>query len=218
MNNAIDSILIFLVLTDLVLLGSSRLRNAIRIAAVQGIVLGLLPLLAHGHGSAWHAALLLGAGSAGIKGFVFPALLNRALRETNASREIEPFVSPILSLLIGVGVLAISFGFGSRLPLPWTSPSELLVPAGLFSVWTGLFLIMARRKAITQVLGYIVMENGIFTLGMVLVEAMPLLVELGVLLDIFVAVFVMGIIVFNINREFDHIDSDQLSALREGAP
>lgn len=217
MNNAIESILIFLVLTDLVLLGSSRLRNAIRIAAAQGLALGLLPLLAHGHGALW-PALLLGAGSAGIKGLVFPALMNRALRETNASREIEPFVGYILSLLIGVGGLAVSFGFGSRLPLPWAAPSSLLVPAGLFTMWTGLFLIMARRKAITQVLGYIVMENGIFTLGMVLVEAMPLLVELGVLLDIFVAVFVMGIIVFQINREFDHIDSDQLSALKEGAP
>ena len=217
MNNAIESILIFLVLTDLVLLGSSRLRNAIRIVAAQGVALGLLPLLAHGHGALW-PAVLLGAGSAGIKGLVFPALMNRALRETNASREIEPFVGYILSLLIGVGGLAVSFGFGSRLPLPWAAPSSLLVPAGLFTMWTGLFLIMARRKAITQVLGYIVMENGIFTLGMVLVEAMPLLVELGVLLDIFVAVFVMGIIVFQINREFDHIDSDQLSALKEGAP
>ena len=217
MENAIDILLVFLVLTDLVLLGSSRLRNAIRIVALQGLALGLLPLLAHGHGALW-PAVLLGAGSAGIKGLVFPALMNRALRETNASREIEPFVGYILSLLIGVGGLAVSFGFGSRLPLPWAAPSSLLVPAGLFTMWTGLFLIMARRKAITQVLGYIVMENGIFTLGMVLVEAMPLLVELGVLLDIFVAVFVMGIIVFQINREFDHIDSDQLSALKEGAP
>ncbi len=216
MHNAIEIILIFLILTDLVLLGSSRLRNAIRIVALQGVALGLLPLLTAG-AVTWHGALL-GLGSAGIKGWVFPALMNRALRETNASREIEPFVGFIPSLLIGVGVLAVSFGFGARLPLPWAAPSVLLVPAGLFTVWTGLFLIMARRKAITQVLGYIVMENGIFTLGMVLVEAMPLLVELGVLLDIFVAVFVMGIIVFQINREFDHIDSDQLSALKEGAP
>ena len=216
MHNAIEIILIFLILTDLILLGSSRLRNAIRIVALQGVALGLLPLLTEG-AVTWSGALL-GLGSAGIKGWVFPALMNRALRETNASREIEPFVGFIPSLLIGVGVLAVAFGFGVRLPLPWAAPSALLVPAGLFTVWTGLFLIMARRKAITQVLGYIVMENGIFALGMVLVEAMPLLVELGVLLDIFVAVFVMGIIVFQINREFDHIDSDQLSALKEGAP
>ena len=81
MSGAIEIILIFLVLANLILLGSSRLRNAIRIVAWQGLVLGLLPLLAHRDGLAW-AAVLLGAGSAGIKGFVFPALLNRALRET----------------------------------------------------------------------------------------------------------------------------------------
>lgn len=217
MNNALDMLLVCLVLTDLVLLGSSRLRNAIRIAALQGLMLGLLPLLAHGHGFGW-SAVLLGAGSALLKGFVFPALLTRALRETNARREIEPLVGYVPSLLIGMGVLALSFGFGARLPLPWPAPSDGLVPAGLFSVWTGLFLIVARRKAITQVLGYVVLENGIFALGMVLVEAMPLLVELGVLLDVFVAVFVMGIIVFHINREFDHIDADQLRALKEPAP
>ena len=215
MEHAIDIILIFLVLANLILLGASRLRNVIRIVAWQGLVLGLLPLLAHRDGLVW-SAVLLGAGSAGIKGFLFPAMLNRALRETQSSREVEPFVGYILSLLAGVGILSLSVWFGARLPLPWPPASTLLIPAGLFTVWTGLFLIVARRKAITQVLGYIVLENGIFTLGMVLVEAMPLLVELGVLLDIFVAVFVMGIIVFNINREFDHIDSDQLAALKEG--
>ena len=217
MSGAIEIILIFLVLANLILLGASRLRNVIRIAAWQGLILGLLPLLAQRDGLVW-PAVLLGAGSALLKGFVFPALLNRALRETNASREIEPFVGYVSSLLLGMGALGLAFGFGARLPLPWPAPSALLVPAGLFTVWTGLFLIMARRKAITQVLGYVVMENGIFALGMVVVEAMPLLVELGVLLDIFVAVFVMGIIVFNINREFDHIDSDQLAALREDVP
>ena len=78
MNAAIESILVFLVLMDLVLLGASRLRNAIRIVAIQGVALGALPLLAPGH-LAW-PAVLLGLGSAGIKGFVFPALMNRAER------------------------------------------------------------------------------------------------------------------------------------------
>ena len=216
MEGTFEIVLVFLLLTDLVLLGSSRLRNAIRIVAAQGIALGLLPLLEHGHVT-WHSAIL-GLGSAGMKGFVFPALLNRALQETQARREIEPFAGYVLSLLAGVGALAVCFAFGSRLPLPWEPPSRLLVPAGLFTVWTGLFLIVARRKAITQVLGYVAMENGIFTLGMVLAESMPLVVEMGILLDIFVAVFVMGIMVFHINREFDHIDADQLSALKDGQP
>ena len=118
MSNALDMLLVFMVLTDLILLGSSRLRNAIRIVALQGLMLGLLPLLAHGHGFGW-SAVLLGAGSALLKGFVFPALLTRALRETNARREIEPLVGYVPSLLIGMGVLALSFGFGARLPLPF---------------------------------------------------------------------------------------------------
>lgn len=217
MTSGMDSILIILILLNLVLLGSSRLRNAIRMVAAQGFLLGLLPLLTH-TGGAWKAALLLGAGSAGLKGFVFPALLNRAMRETQVRRDIEPLVGYVYSLLIGVGVLVVCAVWGARLPLPWPAPSLLLVPAGLFTAWTGLFLIMARRKAITQVLGFIVLENGVFILGLLLADAMPLLVELGVLLDVFVAVFVMGIMIFHINREFDHINVDQLSALREDGP
>ena len=81
-------------------------------------------------------------------------------------------------------------------------------------VLVGLFLIVSRRKAITQVLGYIVAENGIYALGVALVGGVPLLVELGVLLDVFVAVFIMSIAAYHISREFDHIDVDQLDRLK----
>ena len=79
---------------------------------------------------------------------------------------------------------------------------------------TGFFLMFNRRKAITQVLGYIVVENGIYAIGVALVGGVPLLVELGVLLDIFVAVFIMSIAAYHISREFDHIDVSQLDKLR----
>lgn len=212
--NAIETLLIALVLTNLVLLGASRLHNAIRIVALQGIGLGVLPILAHHGGMLW-AAVLLGAGSALIKGLLFPAMLRRALRETHSHREMEPFIGFNLSLLCGVGALALSFWLGARLPLPWPPVADLLVPAGLFTVWTGLFMIVARRKAITQVLGYLVLENGIFAFGAALATGMPFLVEMGELLDIFAAVFVMGIAIFHINREFDHIDTDRMTALRD---
>jgi hydrogenase-4 component E len=79
----------------------------------------------------------------------------------------------------------------------------------------GLLTLVSRVKAVTQVVGYLVMENGIFLFGVLLLEAMPYLIELGVLLDLFVGVFVMGIVIFHINRAFDHIDVDQLSTLRD---
>jgi len=91
-----------------------------------------------------------------------------------------------------------------------------LIPvAAMFTILTGLLLIVSRRKALTQVVGYLVMENGVYAFGAALAVDEPLLVELGVLLDVLVAVFVMGIAIYHISREFDHIDTDQLSALRD---
>jgi hydrogenase-4 component E len=215
MSAAADMILVVLVLTGLALLGSSRLAGGIRTAAAQGFLLALLPLFMHGEGGDGLAAWGLALGSAAIKGFLFPAWLLRAVRETDARREMEPFVGPTMSILAGLAVLGLAFWVSSRLPLPPAARATLAVPAGLFTVWTGLFLICARRKAVTQVLGFIILENGVFTLGVALVRGTPWLIELGVLLDVFVAVFVMGIIVFHISREFDHMDADRLAQLKD---
>jgi len=88
------------------------------------------------------------------------------------------------------------------LPLTTQHSAFLVVPASLATVWTGLLMLTTRRKAIMQVLGYLILENGIFLFGLLLLEAMPFLVEIGVLLDLFTGVFVMGIIIHHINREF----------------
>jgi hydrogenase-4 component E len=80
---------------------------------------------------------------------------------------------------------------------------------------TGLVLLIGRKKALTQVIGYLVLENGIFAAGAALIIHQPLLVETGVLLDVFFAVFVFGIAIFHISREFNHIDTDQLAALKD---
>jgi hydrogenase-4 component E len=89
------------------------------------------------------------------------------------------------------------------------------VPASLATVAVGAILITTRRKAISQVLGYLVLENGIFVFGLLLVEAMPFLVEAGVLLDLFVGIFVLSIIIHHINREFASLDTRRLSLLRD---
>ena len=90
----------------------------------------------------------------------------------------------------------------------------MVVPTALFTFWIGMFLIVSRKKALTQVIGYLTLENGIYLFGLALAREEPLLVEMGVLLDVFVAVFVMGIAIFHISREFDHIDVDRLSRLK----
>jgi hydrogenase-4 component E len=93
--------------------------------------------------------------------------------------------------------------------------SAFLLPCALFTTLTGLMMIVSRKNALTQVAGYLVMENGVYAFGAALAVEEPLLVEMGVLLDVFVAVFVMGITVYQISREFDHIDTDRLSELKD---
>jgi hydrogenase-4 component E len=209
----IEGVLVILMLTSLWLLGSSRLLSCIAAVSVQGVLLGLLPLLVGIEAPLWR--LLLQAGvSIGLKGIAFPLLLLRAVRSVDARREVEPFVGYSASLLIGVALLAGSLFTGLRLPLLGPAPL-LLVPAALFTAVTGLFIIVARRSAIVQALGYLAMESGIAAFGLALAEQEPLLVEMGTLLDAFVAVFVMGITIFHINREFDHIDADRLSSLKD---
>jgi hydrogenase-4 component E len=211
----VEAVLAVLVIADLLLLGSSRLRSCIYVAALQGVMVSLLPVLLHGAdggGRAW----ALTAGGMAVKGVLFPWLLLRVLREAGVRREVEPFVGHTLSVLVGVGSLVFALWVDARLNLPvaLAGGSPLTVPVGLATLLIGLFLIVSRRKAITQVLGYIVVENGIYAIGVALVGGVPLLVELGVLLDAFVAVFIMSIAAYHISREFDHIDVDQLDRLR----
>ena len=215
MSVGVEGVIALLVITDLLLLGSSRLRSCITVAALQGAVVSLLPVLLHGD-EGWVRAWSLTVGSMLLKGGVFPWLLRRVLRESGVRREVEPFVGHTLSVLVGVAALAFAVWVDARLALPASAAGHapLLVPAGLATLLVGLFLIVSRRTAVTQVLGYLVVENGIYAIGVALVGGVPLLVELGVLMDIFVAVFIMSIAAYHISREFDHIDVDQLDRLR----
>jgi hydrogenase-4 component E len=215
MSVGAEAVIALLVITDLLLLGSSRLRSCITIAALQGAVVSLLPVLLHGDEGAVRAWSLT-VGSMLLKGGVFPWLLRRVLRESGVRREVEPFVGHTLSVMVGVAALAFAVWVDARLALPAsaTGHAPLLIPAGLATLLVGLFLIVSRRTAVTQVLGYLVVENGIYAVGVALVGGVPLLVELGVLMDIFVAVFIMSIAAYHISREFDHIDVDQLDRLR----
>lgn len=209
----IDALIVLLILTNLVLIGSSRLSACIRIVALQGILLGILPGLV-GAGQITLRVILLSAITVVLKGMVFPWLLLRSMRASSARREMEPFIGYSTSMLISVGLLALAMWMGSHLPLPIPLKSPLVVPLSLFTIMVGLLAIVSRKKALSQVLGYLVMENGIYAFGLALALQEPLLVELGTLLDVFMAVFVMGIAIFHINREFDHIDTDLLSTLK----
>lgn len=198
---------------NLLALGSGRLPSLIRAVSLQGVVLGVMPLLMQPHPH-WHVALVALATVTG-KGLVIPGLLRRAMRTANIDREIEPFIGFVPSLLLGAGGTIAAVAFARELPLLPEQTGSLLVPGALASVLTGFVLLIGRSKAIAQVCGYLILENGIYLFGLLLIHATPLMVEAGILLDLTVGVFVFGIIVDRIQREFDSIDTRKLTALRE---
>ncbi|MBN2143007.1 MAG: hydrogenase [Candidatus Aureabacteria bacterium] len=214
MKTIADIVLMFLILSNLAFLGISRLKTCIRILALQGLSLGILPFLIHIPAFSYDS-VLLAVGSILLRGLIFPYYLEKAMRKADVRHEVEPFIGYSFSILFGMGLLFISAWLGFRLQIPYLLTSRLLVPSSLFTIMTGLFILISRRKALSQVIGYLVMENGIYTLGITLVHEQPFIIELGILLDIFAGVFIMGIMIFHISRAFDHIDIDKLSSLKE---
>jgi hydrogenase-4 component E len=213
MSRAVDPLLVLVLLLNFFILGTSRLRAVIDGSALQGVLLGLLVILVHGSLGMQSAFVALAAVL--IKGTLIPALLHRAMRDAEVRREVEPFIGYIPSLLLGAMATGGAVLFVRILPLAPEHVGSLLVPTSLATALTGFLVLCTRRKAITQVVGYLVLENGIFIMGLCLLEAMPFLVEVGVLLDLLVAVFGIGIIINHINREFSSLDTARLSALRE---
>jgi hydrogenase-4 component E len=207
-----ELLLLLVVLTNFWVLGTTRLSATIRATALQGALLALLPVALY-PGLSLHI-LGLAAGTFAVKAVLLPLLLSRAIREAAVRREIEPVIGFAPSLLLGAAAVALAFSIAPRLPLPELR-SQLLVPVSLSTVVIGLLILTTRSKALIQVVGYLILENGIFVFGLSQVERVPFLVEVGVLLDIFVGVFIMGIVVFHINREFDSLDSARLTELRD---
>ncbi|HEY3157186.1 MAG TPA: hydrogenase [Candidatus Eisenbacteria bacterium] len=214
MHSLLDTLMVLLVFTNLRILGLSRINASIRTVAAQGVLLGLVALVANADHLTGRILLIAVAGIA-LKGIVFPVLLFRALRAVKIRREVEPFVGYIPSVLAGVAAFLVSLWVAARLPLPGRPPSDLIVPAALSTLFVGLLVIVSRKKALSQTLGYLVFENGVYAFGVGVAYEAPALVEMGILLDVFVAVFVMGIIVFHIAREFDSIDTTRLATLKE---
>ncbi|MEK8024278.1 MAG: hydrogenase [Candidatus Hydrogenedentota bacterium] len=213
MNQALDLLLVFVLLMNFLMLGSSWLRVMIRIAAFQGVLLAFMPLFIHHDGSGRVAALALG--TAAVKGALIPSLLLRAMRDASIRRETNPYIGFVPSLALGALGTTAAVLFARLLPLSPEHTGTLLVPASLATFLTGFILLTTRRKAVMQVVGYLILENGIFIFGLLLLDAMPFFIEIGVLLDLFVAIFIMGIVLNHIKREFSSFDTEHLADLRE---
>jgi len=213
MTNLLNSILVIVLMLNLFALGTSRIVSVIRTVSIQGVLLGVLPLLLHGHLSL--TALLTLLTTIALKGVVIPGMMTRALRDVKIKREVEPLIGLQPTVILGALGTVFALLFADQLPLASRHTGALIVPTAIATVLTGFLLLITRFKALTQVMGYLVLENGIFIFGMLLVEAMPLIVEMGAMLDLFVGIFVTCIIINHINRAFSSMDTRRLVSLKE---
>lgn len=212
LSRIIDPLLVVVMLLNFFALGESRLRAAIVLVAAQGALVGFLPLVVHERGGA--RVFGLAAATILVKGLILPRLLLQAMRDHEIAAEIRPIGSFVFSLLLAAAATALAFPVADRLPLLESDHGNLLVPAALATIASGFLMLVTRRRTVTQTLGYVTLENGIFLIGLLLVEAVPSLVEVGVLLDLFAAVFVMGIVIRQIDRDAGEGD-EHLRGLRE---
>ncbi|HXE79285.1 MAG TPA: hypothetical protein VNK41_00905 [Vicinamibacterales bacterium] len=169
-------------------------------------------------GIAWYTGhrelYLVAIGLFIAKGLAIPAVLRTTLRRVGIQRAIAPYVNAQTSLLIA-GLLVL---FAYVLARPWVMASRLptreALPLALALIFVSLFIIVSRKKAITQVIAFLMLENAIALLAAVGTYGVPLLVEIGVFLDVLMVFLVMQIFVYQIHETFDTIDVDRLTHLR----
>ncbi len=222
----LDPGLVVALLINFYILTVTRLKQVVYGVALQGVLLGLLYPVAHAgflprgepHSLETVTTLrLIGLTVAivVIKGWIIPRFLMKAMRIADVRSRLTSTVGIVPPLLMGGFGTAAAIVFSRSLPLAGGHASHLLIPSALATVVCGFLMLSTRREALGQVLGYIVLENGIFIFGLLLVEAVPIMVELGIVLDLFVGVFVMGIIFNHVSRAFPEASIEHLSSLKE---
>jgi len=217
MITSIDVILVVILLSALLSLGSSRMMALVKIMALQGAMVSIAPLFLEPHSRLSNDGVLFFQLMLLIKAALIPGLLYLAVTRVAIKREVEPIVGYHASLAVGLGLILVSAYIARHLGIPLSGDYTLLMITAITTLGGGLFLMMSRTKAITQVIGYLMLENGIYLVGTALTKHSHsiYLVEFGVLLDLLVGVMIMGIILHNINRTFDDVDTTYLGQLKD---
>ena len=193
---------------------TTRIEAYIKVLALQGAVLFGMVLLDFGKMPVIDFVFLC-LETLVLKAIIIPAFLFYIVRKNNIFREIEPYIPSFYSVVITSLIFAA--GLGASV---WAGQSDagirpLCFGVSLSVVITGLFLIITRKKVITHVMGYVMLENGIFMLALSVATEMPMIVNMGVLMDLFAAVFLLGLFVSRINSTFSRLEIDSLSNLKD---
>ena len=149
-----------------------------------------------------------------LKAVVLPHYLERMRSRLDVTREVEPYVNYAASLLMAGVLVLLAYVVTRPLILVSTLPTRSGIPLAMGLIFVGFFVILSRKKALTQIVGFLVLENGIVLLAALGTYGIPLIVEIGVFLDVLMGFLVMQVLVYHIHGTFESIDVDQLNQLK----
>lgn len=210
-SELVQLVIALILVSTFMILGSTRLYSCVRAFGIQSFLLACVAgIVAYSTGKIdiYIVALLTLA----IKAIIIPYIFIYIIREIKVKREVELYVNISPSLIIG-GLLVVISYYLIRSISVISELSSLSLSASMSLVSIGLFIMISRKKAIMQMLGILIMENGLFLGAISLTYGMPLLVELGIFFDVLIGVLIMGILIFRINKTFESIDTDMLKTL-----
>jgi len=209
----VDGLAMTLLVVALVSVTMRGLVAGVWLLVVQSVLLAAVAAtIAIGSGAAhmWAAALLTVA----VRAVAVPAVLLAILRAVALRREVRPVLSTRVALLAAIGLTLVAFSAAGRLHLSDAFPAPRALPVSLSLTFIGLLLMATRRKAISQLIGLIIIENGIFLAGLIATLGFPLFVEIGIFFDLLVAIGVTAVLTMRINEHFDTLDTDRMRQLR----
>ncbi len=150
-----------------------------------------------------------------IKVFLIPYLLMKLINKVGVNREIEPFININYSLLITGVLVLFAFFITQKVHISGEVVAKEIFPVSIGVILIGAFIMISRKKAVTQIIGFLTLENGIMLAGTSITKGMPLIVEIGVFFDVFVGALMAGILVYQIRATLKDIDTAQLTTLKE---
>jgi hydrogenase-4 component E len=203
-----------LLLSAVMMVWRRRLTSIVRLLTVQGVLLAALAALL----GVRETSLELVAVAAGVfvlKAMVLPAVLRRVVREGGDDRDAEPLVNVAASLLAAALLTLLAYAVARPLVALDPAPATRAIPVGLALVFLGFFLLVTRRRAVSQLVGFLLLDNGIATTAFLATAGVPLMVELGVSLDLLLVVLVLQVLTARLRLAFGHSDLDELREVRD---
>jgi hydrogenase-4 component E len=208
----IHVLLIIFIITLFYMAIANRLMTYIKVLALQGVLLFFVVFIQLSEINPVNLALIL-LETIVFKSLAVPIFLSYLLKRNNITREAEPFLPNFVSLVITTSIVVVNILIATFIKDDHLD--KIFFVVALSTLFFGLYLIATRRKIITHVMGYMVIENGVFVLSLAIGNEMPLLVNLGIMLDIFASVLILGIFMNKIGDVFKDVDVDQLSNLKD---